>query len=125
MKVAVLYRSNSEQERGILEFEQNYSRQTGRSLSLYDLNTQDGWSLAKLYDITSYPAVLAMSDDGQLLQMWQGENLPLMNEVMYYDRASQLYFLPLRAIVNMLVRRDTFWVNQMSGNQPRSIAKNG
>lgn len=88
MKVAVLYRSNSEQERGILEFEQNYQRQTGRSLSLYDLNNQNGWDMAKLYDITSYPAVLALSDDGQLLQMWQGENLPLLNEVMYYDRTS-------------------------------------
>jgi hypothetical protein len=88
MKVAVLYRSNSEQERVVLEFEHDYQKQTGRSLSLYDLNTQDGWNLAKLYDITMYPAVVATSDDGQMLQMWQGENLPLLNEVMYYDRAN-------------------------------------
>jgi len=85
MKVAVLYRSNSEQERPVLDFERDYERQTGRPLSLYDLNTRDGWSLASLYDVTQYPAVLATANDGQLLQMWQGDNLPLMNEVMYYD----------------------------------------
>jgi hypothetical protein len=86
MKVAVLYRSQSEQERPVLDFEHDYQRQTGRQLSLYDLNTRDGWSLASLYDVVQYPAVLATSDDGRLLQMWQGDNLPLMNEVMYYDR---------------------------------------
>lgn len=86
MKVAVLYRSQSEQERPVLEFQRDYSRQTGRQLSLYDLNTRDGWSLASLYDVVQYPAVLATSNDGSLLQMWQGDNLPLMNEVMYYDR---------------------------------------
>jgi hypothetical protein len=86
MKVAVLYRSQSEQERPVLDFERDYSRQTGRQLSLYDLNTRDGWSLASLYDVVQYPAVLAMGNDGQLLQLWQGEHLPLMNEVMYYDR---------------------------------------
>lgn len=86
MKVAVLYRSQSEQERPVLNFERDYNRQTGRHLSLYDLNTRDGWSLASLYDVVQYPAVLATTNDGQLLQMWQGDNLPLMNEVMYYDR---------------------------------------
>lgn len=86
MKVAVLYRSQSEQERPVLNFERDYNRQTGRHLSSYDLNTRDGWSLASLYDVVQYPAVLATTNDGQLLQMWQGDNLPLMNEVMYYDR---------------------------------------
>lgn len=87
MKVAVLYRSNSEQERKVLDFERDYSRQTGRKIKMYDLNTRDGWSVASLYDVTQYPAVLATGDDGQLLQLWQGDSLPLMNDVMYYDHA--------------------------------------
>lgn len=85
MKVAVLYRSRSEQERKVLDFDRDYTRQTGRHLDLMDINTRDGWSLASLYDVTQYPAVLATADDGSLLQMWQGDNLPLMNEVMYYS----------------------------------------
>lgn len=87
MKVAVLYRSNSEQERSVLNFERDYKHITGRPLSLLDVNTRDGWAMASLYDIVRYPAVLAIDTNGQLLQLWDGENLPLMNEVMYYDHA--------------------------------------
>jgi aromatic ring-cleaving dioxygenase len=54
---------------------------------MYDLNTRDGYATASLYDIMQHPAVLALADDGQLLQLWVGENLPLINEVMYYDNS--------------------------------------
>lgn len=87
MKVAILYRSNSEQERSVLEFERDYYHVTGRQLSLLDVNTRDGWAMATLYDVVRYPAVLAMDTNGQLLQLWNDDTLPLMNEVMYYDRA--------------------------------------
>jgi len=86
MRVAVLYYSNSEQERTVLEFEHDYEHVTGRKLTLYDLNTIEGTEMASLYDVVQYPAVLAISNDGQMLKLWQGEILPLMNEVMYYDQ---------------------------------------
>lgn len=86
MKVAVLYRSQTENERLVLDFERDYLHQTGRELTLYDLNTREGADLAELYDVVRYPAVLAMANDGTLLQMWQGEILPLMSDVTYYDQ---------------------------------------
>lgn len=86
MKVVVLYRSQSEHERMVLDLEHDYESLTGRSLSLYDLNTKDGEAMASLYDVVNYPAVLALADNGQLLQLWQGEVLPMMNEIMYYDK---------------------------------------
>lgn len=86
MRVAVLYRSRSEQERSVIDFDRDYTHRTGRSLSLMDLNTRDGAAMASLYDIVQFPCVLALAEDGQVLQMWQGEHLPLMNEVMYYDQ---------------------------------------
>ena len=86
MKVAVLYRSKSEQERLVLEFQHDYQQRTGRILDLYDLDTKEGAALAELYDIVRYPAVIATANDGELLQMWQGEILPLMSDVMYYDQ---------------------------------------
>ena len=46
MKVVVLYRSQSEHERMVLDFERDYESLTGRSLILYDLNTRDGASMA-------------------------------------------------------------------------------
>ncbi|HUD03678.1 MAG TPA: hypothetical protein VMR51_02725 [Patescibacteria group bacterium] len=86
MKVAILYRSQSENERLVLDFERDYKSLTGRDLSLYDLNTQDGAAMASLYDVVNYPAVLALANNGELLQLWQGEILPMLNEVMYYDQ---------------------------------------
>ncbi len=86
MRVVVLYRTNSEHERSVIEFESEYNRRTNRTLSLLDLNTRDGSAMAVLYDIMLFPCVLALANDGQVLQMWQGEHLPLINEVSYYDQ---------------------------------------
>jgi len=57
---------------------------TDRGVSLVSLDTRDGVSTASLYDVMQYPAILALSDDGQLLKEWEGEQLPLMNEVAYF-----------------------------------------
>ena len=51
---------------------------------MVDLNTRDGSSTASLYDVMQYPAILALTDDGQLVKEWEGQSLPLMNEVAYY-----------------------------------------
>lgn len=85
MKVAVLYRFGSEQERKVTDFEREYQQRTGRSFDKINTDTPEGAEKARVYDVTSYPAVLALSDDGVLQQMWQGEDMPLINEVSYYN----------------------------------------
>jgi len=70
----------------VLEFEHEYTRRTNRTITLLDVNTRSGASLAELYDVMQFPCVLAISNDGQMIQMWQGDNLPLMSEVTYYDQ---------------------------------------
>jgi hypothetical protein len=87
MRVAVLYRSNSDHERSVLDFEREYEYRTGRSFIKYDVNTRDGAAMASLYDVMRYPSVLAIADDGQMMQMWQGDTMPLINEVTYYSPA--------------------------------------
>jgi hypothetical protein len=84
MKVVVLYRPKSEHEGKVLDYARDYKQLKHREFSLLSLDTVEGDSLAKLYDIVQYPAFLAIKDDGQLEQMWQGETLPLMNELDYY-----------------------------------------
>jgi hypothetical protein len=98
MKVAILYRSQTEQDRMVLDFLREYQRRTGRVLTLHDVNTREGSAIATLYDIWQFPTVLALSNDGQIVQMWQGEHLPLMNEVMYYDQQSS-FFAPSTSLV--------------------------
>lgn len=88
MRVVILYQSNSEHERKVLEFAHDYqSAQLDRKVDLIDLNTRDGAAMALLYDVVQYPAILAVTDDGKMLQLWQGDQLPLMNEVAYYQTA--------------------------------------
>ncbi len=81
----MLYRPNSEHARVVEDFARDFShRFRGSRLDMVDLNTRDGSSTASLYDVMQYPAILALTDDGQLVKEWEGQSLPLMNEVAYY-----------------------------------------
>jgi hypothetical protein len=85
MRVAVLYRSHSEHERQVLEFEREFEHRAGRSLELLDVNTREGSSMASLYDVMKYPSVLAVSNEGVVQHVWDNsDSLPLINEVTYY-----------------------------------------
>jgi hypothetical protein len=85
MKVVILYRPDSDHARAVEEFAHEFERIHGRSVDMVSVNTRDGAATASLYDIMQYPAVMATTDIGEMLQVWSGENLPLMNEVAAYS----------------------------------------
>lgn len=84
MKIAILYRPKSEQEGKALDYARDYKQLKGKELDLVSLDSIEGDNMAKLYGITQYPAVVAIKEDGQLEQLWQGEAWPQMNELDYY-----------------------------------------
>ncbi|HSX17038.1 MAG TPA: hypothetical protein VLH86_02975 [Patescibacteria group bacterium] len=86
MKLLVLYRPDSEHASTIESFVRDFERQyeAAKRLELKSLNTRDGAATASIYDVMSYPAILALADDGSVLNMWQGIPLPLMDEVAGY-----------------------------------------
>lgn len=85
MKVIVLYRPNSEYGRISEEFVRDFQqRHQEAKIELLDADSRDGSAMASLYDIVRYPAILAMRDDGSTLNIWEGEELPLMDEVASY-----------------------------------------
>jgi len=85
MKVVLLYRPNSEHSRKVEDFARDFTRfNRDRRLDLVSLDTREGAATAAIYDVMQYPAVLALSDDGGVLRNWQGDQLPLMNELAYY-----------------------------------------
>ncbi len=49
-----------------------------------DAQSRDGMATMSLYDIMQQPVIMVLADDGQLLQHWQGKELPLMDEVASY-----------------------------------------
>ncbi len=57
-----------------------------KQIEQLDLDTREGAETAKLYDVTRYPAILAIANDGGLVQLWQGMPLPLRNDIAAYMR---------------------------------------
>jgi hypothetical protein len=88
MKVLVLYRPNSEHARLIEEFVRDYqSRHQPDHLEVLNIDTREGSATATLYDIMQYPAILVLHTDGYVQKIWQGDSLPLMDEVSAYVTA--------------------------------------
>lgn len=90
MKVLILYRPHSEHATTVETFVRDFEHQHdlgSKSIELVSVDTRDGSATASLYDIWSFPAILAVDMDGRVLNMWQGEQLPLMDEVAGYIRS--------------------------------------
>lgn len=84
MKVVVVYKYESDHAREVLDYLRDFSRQTGHMIEERDPETPDGASFCRVYDIVEYPTILALSDDGQLQNMWRGRPLPTISEVSFY-----------------------------------------
>lgn len=87
MKILILYRPESEHSTEIETFVRDFQRryEAGNKIEMKSLSTRDGAATASIYDITSYPAIMALADDGRPLNIWQGRPLPLMDEVAGYS----------------------------------------
>jgi hypothetical protein len=88
MRVVFLYRSKTDQEGKVLDYVHEYKmRHPDLEPELLDLETVVGAEMAKLYGVYSYPAILAISRDGSLQQLWQSETMPLMQDLDAYAYA--------------------------------------
>ena len=84
MRVVVVAKDNTDYSRQVATFVDDMARQTGHELEVLDPESREGESFCRAYDIVEYPTILAIADDGRLLQMWRGRPLPLIDEVTYY-----------------------------------------
>jgi len=88
-KITILYHPDSSQDTLVNDYLRDYRASTGKELNLLSLETKEGDWLAQSVDATQYPAIIVSSDDGSsVIKMWQGEPLPLISEVSYYDNPS-------------------------------------
>ena len=84
MRVAVAYRLESDHAREVLDYLRDFSRQTGHEIEEINPDYPDGAHFCRTYDIVEYPTLVAMSDDGQMQNMWRGRPLPTISEVSFY-----------------------------------------
>jgi hypothetical protein len=86
MRVLVLYRPNSEHGRTIEEFIREFQARLDGKLEVVNVDSRDGSATASLYDVMNYPAILVLQTDGYLQKSWEGDALPLVDEVISYVR---------------------------------------
>ena len=84
MRVVAVYKDNMDYTRSIDTFMGDFARQTGRTLERLDPDTREGELFCRAYDIVEYPAIIALSNDGQMQNMWIGSIMPTISEVSYY-----------------------------------------
>ena len=82
--MAVVYRYESDHAREVIDYLRDFSKQTGRTIEEIDPDSREGSSFCRVYDIVEYPTMVALSDGGQMQNMWRGRPLPTISEVSYY-----------------------------------------
>lgn len=85
MKVIMLFRPNSEHDTSANEYVDNFKRVTGKKLILMDYDSAEGTELARIHDVTSIPAILALRDDSSLMVSWlEQDKWPTASELSFY-----------------------------------------
>ncbi len=84
MKAYIAYKEQSDHARAVTEFLRDFERRTGKKVELINPETPSGSGFCETYDIVEYPTVVAVDDNGALLNQWRGLPLPLIDEVSYY-----------------------------------------
>jgi hypothetical protein len=84
MKLIILYHPNSEGSRVLEEYAHEIEAEHSYKVDLMSLETRQGAALASLYDVVRYPAMVVVDDLGHPQKDWQGQQLPLKDEVFGY-----------------------------------------
>jgi hypothetical protein len=100
MRVVVLYHPFSDHSGIVTDYAAEFEHYKGKTLDLVSLESIEGADMAELYDITRYPAVLAMTDAGSLQRLWQGTTLPLMDELSFYAQPPQQ---PISRLAHLII----------------------
>jgi len=86
MRTVILYHPNSEFAGVAEDYKRDFeARYQGKKIELISLEDAAGAEMAKLYDVVRYPAILAISENGSLLKLWQDQPWPIMDEVAAYS----------------------------------------
>lgn len=85
MRALVIYKVESDHAREVIDYMRDFTKQTGRQLEEVDPDSREGADLCRTYDIVEYPTIIALSDNGQLQNMWRGRPLPTISEVSFYN----------------------------------------
>lgn len=84
MRVLVIYKTETDYARQVIDFLRDVKRQTGYELEEVNPDTREGTMLCRDYGVVEYPTIIAVNLEGALQNMWRGLPLPTISEVGYY-----------------------------------------
>lgn len=84
MRVVMVTKPTMDYSRSVDTFLEDFARQTGRTLEVLNPDSSEGELFARAYDVVEYPTIVALSNDGQVQNIWKGTALPTISEVSYY-----------------------------------------
>lgn len=84
MRIVIVTKDYTDYAREVTDWLRDFKQVTGHDIETLDPETKEGESFARTYDIVEYPTIIAISDSGQLQQLWRGTPLPQINEVSYF-----------------------------------------
>lgn len=82
--IKVVYKVESDHGRSVTEFLHDLERRTGKKIEEVNPDSREGADFCRVYDVTQYPTVVALANDGRVRNMWAGMPLPLIDEVSSY-----------------------------------------
>lgn len=86
MRVIVLTKDRTDYARDVETYLNDFKRVTNRELEVLDPESPRGVDFCRTYDIMQFPSMIALGEDGQMLNLWKGLPFPTINEVSYYAR---------------------------------------
>jgi hypothetical protein len=87
MKAVILYKPGAETDSQMQEYLREFTHRTGKTIEQIDVTSPRGVELAELYDVQKFPALVAIEDNGTLVDAWpELEKWPTMNELTYYTQ---------------------------------------
>jgi hypothetical protein len=85
MRIVILYHPQSDHSRLVEEFGREIThRNPELTMDAISVDTREGADMATVYSVDIYPTLLAIRENGELAQSWQGIPLPLMSEIEYF-----------------------------------------
>ena len=86
MKITSVYREESDHAREVFDFLRDFEKRTGQTIEEINTDSPRNEFFIRAYDIVEYPTILALTDEGKVLNQWRGRPLPMIDEVSYYLR---------------------------------------
>ena len=84
MRIVCVWRRESDYGRSMEEWLTEFERRTGTEIETIDPDSRDGAGFCRAYDIVEYPTLVALDNDGSVLEIWRGQMLPTFDEVNYW-----------------------------------------